>query len=285
MNSIPVDQLHHKTSTGLQIASFRPDDNQENREQIAHRDDHYIFFLLKSGSGSLKVDYQDITVSGNQLYYILPTQVHYRIKTDRAEGWFLAVDVSLIAPDLRDAFERQVGLQVPCQLNKQELKQYSILLNLLHKESLLRKNDKFYFAIIHSLAQSFLAMAASSYSAQEKNRPAHTRSAEIVRQFKDLVAAQARTSKSPSAYASKLNISLGHLNETIKKATGSTVSYWIGQELFSEAKRLLNYTDADVKQIANELGYADSAYFSRFFRKMSGLSPGGFRHTRKICGK
>jgi len=70
---------------------------------------------------------------------------------------------------------------------------------------------------------------------------------------------------------------LGHLNETIKKATGSTVSYWIGQEIFSEAKRLLNYTDADVKQIAYELGYADQAYFVRFFRKLSGLSPLGFR--------
>ena len=70
---------------------------------------------------------------------------------------------------------------------------------------------------------------------------------------------------------------MGHLNETIKKATGSTVSYWIAQEIFSEAKRLLNHTDADVKQIAYELGYADQAYFIRFFRKLSGLSPLGFR--------
>lgn len=282
MNSIPVDQLHHKTSKGLQIAFFRPDDNQENVEQVAHRDDHYLFFLLKSGSGNLKVDSQDVVVTGNQLYYILPTQVHYRIKTDRAEGWFLAVDTSLIAPDLRDAFERRSGLQVPCQLNKQEFKQYSILLNLLYKESVQRKNDKYYLPIIQSLAQSFLAMAASSYSSLGKTEPVHRRSAELVRQFKDLLTAHSHTLKSPSVYASKLNVSLGHLNETIKKATGSTVSYWIGQEILSEAKRLLNYTDADVKQIAYELGYADSAYFIRSFRKMSGLSPLGFR---KLCQK
>ena len=32
MNSIPVDQLQKKTSTGLQIAFFKADDNQENIE-------------------------------------------------------------------------------------------------------------------------------------------------------------------------------------------------------------------------------------------------------------
>jgi len=185
MNNIPVDQLQNKTSTGLQIAFFKAEDNQENIEQVAHRDDHYIFFLLKSGSGSLKVDSQDVIVTENQLYYILPTQVHYRIKTDRAEGWFLAVDTSLIAGDLRDTFERQFSLQAPCKLNKQEFKQYSFLLNLLHREYVQRKNDKYYLPIIHSLTQSFLAMAASSCTSVEKIEHTHTRSAELVRQFKD----------------------------------------------------------------------------------------------------
>lgn len=275
MNSIPIDQLQHKTNTGLQIAFFRPEDNEENAEQIAHRDDHYIFFLLKSGSGNVKVDAHDVLITGNHLFYILPTQVHYRIKTDRAEGWFLAVDTSLIAPNLRDAFERQSSLQVPCKLNKKEVKQFSILLNLLHSQSVERRNDKYYQQIIHSLAQSFLAMAARSYSAPEKPDPAHIRSAELVRQLKDLLTAHSHNIKSPSAYASKLNVSLGYLNETIKKATGSTVSYWIGQEILNEAKRLLNYTDADVKQIAQELGYAHPAYFSRLFHKLSGVSPLG----------
>lgn len=277
MNSIPVDQLQNKTNTGLQIKLFKAEDNDAAIAQIAHRDDHYVFFLLSSGSGSLNVDSQEIIVTGNQLYYILPTQVHYRIKTDQAEGWFLAVDTSLIPPDLRDVFEHRSNLQVPCSITKHELKQYSALLNLLHKMTLERNDDPYYLQIIHSLSHSFLAMAASAYQAIETIRNTSTRSAELTHLFKDLLSAHSHTIKSPSAYASMLNVSLGHLNETIKKATGSTISYWIGQEILSEAKRLLNYTDADVKQIAHELGYTDSAYFIRFFRKMTGLSPLGFR--------
>jgi AraC-like DNA-binding protein len=44
-----------------------------------------------------------------------------------------------------------------------------------------------------------------------------------------------------------------------------------------EAKRLLYYSDMNVKQIAHTLGYDDHAYFSRQFRKVTGITPLGFR--------
>jgi len=281
MKSIPVDQLQNKTSAGLQIKVFRPDYKHKHITEISHRDDHYIFFLLKNGSGTLKVDSQDVIVAGEQLYYIIPSQVHSLIRTDCPEGWFLAVDTSLIQPELRDVFERRLNLQFPVKLSDYELRQYSDLLSLLHKEFTERQDDKYYLPIIHALVQSFLAMAASSYSTVENIGNTHTRSAEIARQFKNLLTAHCHTIKRPSEYASKLNVSSGYLNETIKKVTGSTVSYWIQQEIFSEAKRLLNHSDADVKQIAHELGYPDYAYFIRFFRKASGLSPLGFRRLNR----
>lgn len=278
MKSIPVHKLRDRTDTGLQIKVFRSDYEQKNNNIAdAHRDDHYIFFLLTNGSGALKVDLQDIVLSTGQLYYVLPSQVHYRIKTDRAAGWFLAVDTSLIPPDLRNVFEHRPDLQAPCTVTDYELKQYSNLLDLLCNEFTARQDDKYYLPIIHALLQSFLAMAASTYNATATTDSKHARSAELARQFKALLTTHIHTIKSPSAYASKLNVSSGYLNEAIKEATGSTVSYWIQQEILNEAKRLLYHSDLDVKQIAHELGYEDHSYFIRSFRKISGLSPLKFR--------
>jgi AraC family transcriptional activator of pobA len=289
MKRIPVHQLQDKTSTGLQIKVFRAHDKWQNEAQVsdAHRDDHYIFFLLTNGQGTLKVDLQDIVLTAGQLYYILPSQVHYHIKTSNAEGWFLAVDTSLIPPDFRDVFERQLNLQTPCSLTHYELKQYSRVLGLLCEEFVERQNNEYYLPIIHTLTQSFLAMAASTYNtAQQSTENKRTRPSELIRQFKNLLAAHSHTIRSPSDYASKLNVSLGYLNESIKKATGSPVSYWIQQEILSEAKRLLYHSDFDVKQIACELGYTDYAYFSRFFRKASGMPPSEFRtSSRKQSSK
>lgn len=281
MNSIPIDQLKNKTNAGLQIKIFSQKDSSENLPGVAHRDDHYIFFLLTSGSGSLKVDAQDVFISEKSLYYILPSQVHYKIKVDSAEGWFLAVDPSLIPPGLRDAFEPGTDLQLPCKLSNEELKKYSIILDLLQREFVDRRDDQYYLPVIHSLLQSFLAMSASSYDKIASSLHRDTRAAELTRQFKKALTIHAYSIKSASIYASMLHVSTGYLNEAIKKVTGSTVTYWIGQELFIEAKRLLTHTDADVKQIAHQLGYADHAYFVRTFRKMAGSSP--LKYKKLYC--
>jgi AraC-like DNA-binding protein len=282
MKRIPVDKLQNKTSTGLQIKSFGPGDKQEHNAKTseAHRDDHYIFFLLTNGSGTANVDSQDVFLTSGQLFYILPSQIHFQIETHQPEGWFLAIDTSLIQPDLRDVFEGRLNLQAPYVLTDYELKQYSSLLKLLQEEFMERKNEKFFLPIIHALVHSFLAMAASSYSSVISEDDKHNRAAEIARQFKGLLIEYSHSIKSPSAYAAKLNVSTGYLNEAIKKVTGSTVTYWIQQEVFCEAKRLLYHTDIDVKQIAYELGYTDYSYFIRTFRKACGLSPSKFRALR-----
>lgn len=44
-----------------------------------------------------------------------------------------------------------------------------------------------------------------------------------------------------------------------------------------EARRLLAYTDAPVADVAQELGFDDPAYFSRFFARRSGVSPSSYR--------
>ncbi|MGZ3766759.1 MAG: helix-turn-helix domain-containing protein [Mucilaginibacter sp.] len=282
MNSIPVDQLQNKTNTGLQVKAFKTDDEpQQIQSYSVHRDDHYIFFILKKGSGTLKVDFQDIVVTAGHIYYVLPSQIHSRVKGDHAEGWFLAVDTSLIATDLRAVFEGRLNLQLPCKLSKYELTQYENLLGLLQNEFTQRKGDKYYLSIIHTLVQSFLGMAASTYNSSATMENKHTRSVELARKFKTLLSINIKAIKSPSAYASMLNISTGYLNEAIKSVTGSTVSYWIQQEVFNEAKRLLYHTDVDVKEIAHELGFSDYSYFIRTFRKVCGLSPLKFRSLNR----
>jgi YesN/AraC family two-component response regulator len=43
------------------------------------------------------------------------------------------------------------------------------------------------------------------------------------------------------------------------------------------AKELLRGTSESVQSIARQVGFKDQAYFSRVFRKLTGLSPQAFR--------
>jgi AraC family transcriptional regulator, transcriptional activator of pobA len=279
MNQIPLDQLQVKTNLGVQIKAFLPGETfaQKAKELGAHRDDHYIFFLLKRGSGSLMIDLQKVDMKAGQLYYILPGQVHQHMRTRGAEGWFLAIDTALVPPECRNVFEGKLSLQLPCTLQPALLKQYLYILGLLQERYAGANNGRFDIPVIHALSQSFLAMAANAYDDLPKPNQLLSRPAELSRQFRMLMAKNIRTIKSPSGYSTRLNVSQSYLNESVKRVTGLSISYWIQQEVLLEAKRLLYYSELNVKQIAYELGYEDPSYFSRFFRRAAGMSALEFR--------
>ena len=283
MNSIPVHALKDKTSIGLELKRFNSSDlpMEEKKALEAHRDDHYIFFLLKSGSGSLMIDFNQVQLSGSSLYYVLPTQVHNRIQNKQADGWFLAIDTALISPGCRNVFESNLLLQQPYLMNDIQLQQCHNLLSLLYQKYNEDDTDPFYVPVIHALLQSFLAIAAGCYNGYSGIDMKISRPSQLTSQFKNLLVNELRSVKSPAGYAGKLNVSEPYLNEALKKTTGFPVSYWIHQEVAMEAKRLLYYSQLTVKEIAHTLGYDDHSYFSRLFRKVTGTSAIAFREQHR----
>jgi AraC family transcriptional regulator, transcriptional activator of pobA len=278
MKDIPLHQLQDRTSSGLHIKRFKIGDPYSDDVPLgAHRDDHYIFFFIEKGTASLMIDFHELHLSAGTIYYILPTQVHHRIRNKDAEGWFIAADTVLIPPDCRDIFESQLLLQQPYVLNETQLNQGRTLLSLVYEKYAENAGDNFHLMIVRTLLHSFMGMAAGFYSSFTGTDNKLSRTAELSTAFKKLLTANIRTIKSPSDYASRLNVSANYLNEVIKSNTGFPASYWIQQEVMIEAKRLLYYSQLNVKEIAHSLGYEDHAYFSRFFKKATGISALAFR--------
>lgn len=277
MKNIPVHLLKDRTSLGLHIKRLENINHSPEEEDKlgAHRDDHYIFFLLEKAFGSFKIDFNEIQLSGSKLYYVLPTQVHHRFKT--GEGWAIFVDTALIPPECRSVFEGSLLLQQPYALNEIQLSQCRNLLTLLCEKYEEDSTDPFYIMGLHALLQSFLAIAAGCYNGDADQNLKTSRPEQLTRQFKNLLVADLHSNKSPSDYAAMLNVSESYLSEAIKKTTGFPVSYWIQQEVMTEAKRLLYYSQLTVKEIAHTLGYTDHSYFSRLFRKVAGTSAITFR--------
>jgi AraC family transcriptional activator of pobA len=75
--------------------------------------------------------------------------------------------------------------------------------------------------------------------------------------------------------ADRLNISPGYLTDVLKQESGKTALEHIHIYLISEAKnRLLG---EDLSEIAYELGFENLSYFSRLFKKETGISPNTFK--------
>ncbi len=87
--------------------------------------------------------------------------------------------------------------------------------------------------------------------------------------------------KTVEEIASELHISSVHLNRLCNEISGKSASELIKNNLIEKAKRLLRHTTYSISEIAYFLKIDDPAYFSRLFRKVTGLSPKEYRNTLK----
>lgn len=84
---------------------------------------------------------------------------------------------------------------------------------------------------------------------------------------------------SPSFYACQLHVSVKTLSNNCRQYFKKSISSLINEKILLKAKWELLHTDSQVKLIADNLGFRDEYYFSRFFKKHISVSPKHFREA------
>lgn len=80
-----------------------------------------------------------------------------------------------------------------------------------------------------------------------------------------------------AGYARELGVTPNHLNRAVRSETGRSAGEWIENARLSLARTLLHDPSIPISEVSYRLGFEDPAYFSRFFRKLVGMSPTDFR--------
>ncbi len=80
----------------------------------------------------------------------------------------------------------------------------------------------------------------------------------------------------------KLNYSRTYLSRIFKENTGYTVGHYITEMKIKEAKRLIRENTENFTQIAERLGFESLHYFSRVFKRTTGLSPLEYKQSVKL---
>ena len=77
--------------------------------------------------------------------------------------------------------------------------------------------------------------------------------------------------------ASVTNLSAPYLSRLFKKETGETPNMYITRMKLERAMVILATSDSNIKSIALTLGYDDLSYFTRAFKRFSGVTPQQYR--------
>lgn len=74
------------------------------------------------------------------------------------------------------------------------------------------------------------------------------------------------------------------LERRFQRATGYLPIGYVQQLRIAEARRRLERTDASVEQIGAEIGYENTAFFRRLFKRATRLNPGAYRRRFAPAG-
>ncbi|MCD8194275.1 MAG: AraC family ligand binding domain-containing protein [Tannerellaceae bacterium] len=180
-----------------------------------HKDDYYVFLLIRKGTGTMMIDFQEYEIKDGAVRCILPGQVHFPVSAVQAHGWFLAVDPMFVKSDYKHLFEK-VSLSETAMLldtaTMDELEHAAVAIQkrLDNSSDYIRQN------ILHDLLHYYVGIIAETYQ-KGSPIPINKSTALITFKFKTLLSANYQTVKRPAEYASQLNITPAYLNEAVKK--------------------------------------------------------------------
>ncbi len=80
-------------------------------------------------------------------------------------------------------------------------------------------------------------------------------------------------------YASHSGVSLKYFSTIIRQITGTSPSEWIEAVVVGEAKSMLSNPHRSIKEIAASLNFPDTSTFTKYFARITGMSPRAFRRS------
>lgn len=260
-NNIPV---HRLTTSPLLISPIQGT-CVETFDGL-HRHDFVEVIWFTKATAKLEIDFEEYRIGNDSLCIILPGQV-VRMVLKRQEGYLIA-----FSRELSDEITGNKPLyamdRIPGKLGKGVLKAIKALIPLIVEEYEGQKRMP--------LLKAYLSAFMYHVTDGEQGGQRDSRVNELL----ELIEEHYLKEREAGFYAEQLHVSLKYLNALVKKARGVTVKELIMQRVVLEAKREINYGQLSFKEIAFKLGFNDPAYFSRFFKTQTGISPERFVKDR-----
>lgn len=249
------------------------------------RSDFLAMLLVTAGEMSIRIDLKEYTLKAGNIIIIAPNSLKQLLSTSS--------DITLSAVSFTAAFLGKIGMSQNStdlleyftskyspfwELTKKDTALVVTLIKQLHVRNAALQNAVFGKELLFHTFYIFLyEMKLLSIKYTKVISPNQSRKEILVMNFVKLVQQQFRTLRNVQQYASQLFVSPKYLTETVKEIAGKNAGEIIDDYVVLEAKILLDDTSLSIANIADILHFSDQAFFSKFFKRHTGLSPKKYR--------
>lgn len=240
-----------------------------------HRHDHEELLIITHGKPHHFIDFTKVELQSPVIVFVAQGKVHSFIPDADTQGWVVRYKNELV-PESRFHFYSNFLDHINYQLSEDYC---STTLNSLCEIMLKEFNSEIvnYQVIKHLLSALLSKLESDSrkeyFDAQVSN---HSQLVTF-NNFLKILEFNFMRSQGAEFYAEKLNMSSRNLNLISQSVFGKSITDIIETRKLIQARSLLLNSGKSVSEIGYELGYAEKSYFTRVFRKKTGVTPTEFR--------
>ena len=249
------------------------------------RCNYFTVLWIRSGNGEFHVDLASYHFSAPALLFFNPYQTFFLTPASAAldgvslqfHANFFCIEAYHAAVGCNGILFNDIYGQPIVHLDESLVPEVEHLLSQMTQE--VHTNGLAHAKILVSYLKVFLIKATRLKLEQQRldsSAEAHS-NPPVLERLTQLIEEHYRTKRSPGDYASLLHMTAKALGKLVKTHWGKTLTELIRDRLLKHAKWQLLHTVRRVKEVAWEVGFADEFYFSRLFKKATGMSPSAFR--------
>ncbi len=246
----------------------------------------YQLFFAESGCTTLFTSGGQIKLEAPFMVFVPPLSIHGFDFSEGIVGRILTFSDFYIQSLLEKYTEILGSLDEIFWIGNEDfqpvLDEFTGTFNKIDNEFASKNEDK---GIMLEYMLYLLVLQCYRYSNRQITRDSQMNtSLSYSRKFQHLI----KTSNSPftslQEYADRLHITTKHLNKICRLTKEMSSLQVIQAEVILKAKAHLSHLSSNVSEIAYELGFDDPSYFTRLFKKHTGLTPNEYRkkysHTK-----
>lgn len=261
----------------------------DNNSYFDHiqRNNYYSLIWITDGTGTLKADFSEYSLSEDFLFSFAPYQP-FLFKIDKKlkgiaihfHPDFFCIHLHQKEVACNGVLFNNIYKPPFIQIDNTTKNTLELLIEQMKTE--IQNPALAQYELLVSYLKIFLITASRLKKEQQPEIEKALKNLKepfILQNLKDTIEKDFKTKHSASDYADSLNISTKALAKITKSYFNKTLTDLISERIIIEAKRELYLTNKTVKEIAYELGYQDEFYFSRFFKTNADISPQHYREN------
>ena len=273
----------NSVNSDLYINTFKNHLIDHNFLEEPHRHNSYVLVFFTKGSGTHEIDFDIFTIQPGSMFFLQPGQMHHWNLSDDVEGFVIFYSQEMYnlyfgqktigEYPFYSSMDNKPEMFFDISESKAILPYFESLIletqtiQLLKQDKIMNLLDIIHIEIARKYSETYFH-EAHSYNVKIKN-------------FEVLLEQNFKIEKAASFYASRLNITLKHLNRICNEILQKTTTEVITDRIILEAKRMLMDKKFTINEIASELSFDDYSYFTRLFKKHTGMTPTNFRMVRR----